>query len=105
MTKKVGDVEISIDIDTTQAHRGIELLRKELRNLSDECTGTVKKQPHIRIEFDDIDDTPRVFVDGVEQQELYHVELNWNSNSVIGSRYRIDSMDRLGRLYGIGQGK
>lgn len=35
MTKKVGDVEISIDIDTTQAHRGIELLRKELRNLSD----------------------------------------------------------------------
>ena len=64
-----------------------------------------KKQPHIRIEFDDIDDTPRVFVDGVEQQELYHVELNWNSNSVIGGRYRIDSMDRLGRLYGIGQGK
>lgn len=105
MTKKVGDVEISIDIDTTQAHRGIELLRKELRNLSDECTGTVKKQPHIRIEFDDIDDTPRVFVDGVEQQGLHRVELNWKSDSAVGVRYRIDSMDSLGHLYGIGQGK
>jgi len=105
MTKKIEDIKLNIDIDTTQAQHSMELLSKTLCNLIDKCEGAVKKQPHIRIEFDDIDDTPRVFVDGVEQQELYHVELNWNSNSVIGSRYRIDSMDRLGRLYGIGQGK
>lgn len=105
MTKKIEDIKLNIDIDATQAQRSIELLSKTLCNLIDKCEGTVNKQPHIRIEFDDIDDTPRVFVDGVEQQGLHRVELNWKSDSTVGVRYRIDYMDSLGRLYGIGQGK
>ncbi|WP_072557581.1 hypothetical protein [Lactiplantibacillus plantarum] len=64
------------------------------------------KQPHLRIDIDDIDDTPKVFVDGVEQQEVHHIELGWDGEDIcLNNRYRIDFMDSLGRLHGIGQGK
>ncbi len=32
------------------------------------------KQPRVRIDIDNIDDTPKVFVDGLEQQEVHHIE-------------------------------
>lgn len=32
------------------------------------------KQPRIRIDIDNIDDTPKVFIDGIEQQEVHHIE-------------------------------
>lgn len=64
------------------------------------------KQPHVRIELDDIAGTPKVFIDGVEQQEVHHIELGWDEEDVcLNNRYRIDFMDSLGRLHGIGQGE
>ena len=115
MTKKVGDVEISIDIDTTQAHRGIELLRKELRNLSDECTGTVKKQPHIRIEFDDITEVPDVFIDGVKivgsdidfrKSALSKLFINWSTDTdrEKAKQFEINTLDSKGIYNVVKQG-
>ncbi|WP_172638524.1 hypothetical protein ACSEXT_16190 [Lactiplantibacillus plantarum] len=74
--------------------------------VSDKTTANLTKQPHVRIDFDDIDDTPKVFVDGVEQQEVHHIELGWDEEDIcLNNRYRIDFMDSVGRLHGIGQGK
>lgn len=65
----------------------------------------VGKQPHLRIDIDDIADTPKVFVDGVEQQGLCRIGLGWNTDSAVDRRYSIDFMDSFGRLHRIGQGK
>ncbi|MCK8474942.1 hypothetical protein [Lactiplantibacillus plantarum] len=68
----------------------------------------VAKQPHIRIEFDDID-TPKVFIDGVEQENVQHINLTWYKPNMeddyVRGRYRIEMVDKQRRLYGIGQGK
>ncbi|WP_063722559.1 hypothetical protein [Lactiplantibacillus plantarum] len=66
----------------------------------------VGKQPHVRIDIDDINNTPKVFIDGVEQQEVHHIELSWDEEDIcLNNRYRIDFIDNLGKLHGIGQGK
>ncbi|QBX93238.1 hypothetical protein [Lactiplantibacillus plantarum] len=58
------------------------------------------KQPHLRI---DIDDTPKVFVDGVEQEHVQRIDLNWNKFGEGG--YRIEMIDDQHKPYGIGQCK
>lgn len=93
-TNKPSDIDLSLNIDTTEVQRGLRMIAGVL---------PTKKQPHLRI---DIDDTPKVFVDGVEQQEVHHIELGWDEEDIcLNNRYRIDFMDSLGRLHGIGQGK
>ena len=90
MEKKIDDIKLNIDIDTTQAQRSVELLGKALCNLRDECARTEKKQPHVRIEFDNISEVPDVFIDGVqvirsdcEKSVLYRLFINWNTNTDI----------------------
>lgn len=95
-TIKPSDIDLSLNIDATEVQRGLRMTDGVL---------PTKKQPHLRIDIDNIADTPRVFIDGVEQQGLHHIKLSWNEDSVFGNRYRIDFMDSLGRLHGIGQGK
>lgn len=96
-TNKPSDIDLSLNIDTTEVQRGLRMIAGVL---------PTKKQPHLRIDIDDIDDTPKVFVDGVEQQEVHHIELGWDEEDIcLNNRYRIDFMDSLGRLHGIGQGK
>ncbi|MCT3240057.1 hypothetical protein EFO99_02360 [Lactiplantibacillus plantarum] len=68
--------------------------------------GNLGKQPHVRIEVDDITDTPKVFIDGVEQQEVHHIELSWDEEDIcLNNRYRIEFIDSLGKSHVIGQGK
>lgn len=96
-TNKPSDIELKLNIDTTEVQRGLRMIGGIL---------PTKKQPHLRIDIDDIDDTPKVFVDGVEQQEVHHIELGWDEEDIcLNNRYRIDFMDSLGRLHGIGQGE
>lgn len=43
------------------------------------------KQPHVRIEFDDINDVPHVWIDGVDvssthDYRLVRINLEWNKN-------------------------
>lgn len=106
-TNKPSDIELSLNIDTTEVQRGLRMIN-DIKKDIDKHAGTLptKKQPHLRIDIDDIDDTPKVFVDGVEQQEVHHIELGWDGEDIcLNNRYRIDFMDSLGRLHGIGQGK
>ena len=95
-TNKPSDIDLSLNIDTTEVQRGLRMIAGVL---------PTKKQPHLRIDIDDIDDTPKVFVDGVEQQGLCRIGLSWNTDSTADSRYSIDFMDGFGRLHRIGQAK
>lgn len=67
------------------------------------------KQPHIRIEFDDIAGTPKVFIDGVEQENVQHINLTWYKPDTEGDcaqgYCRIVMADKQRGLNGIGQGK
>ncbi|WP_455390006.1 hypothetical protein, partial [Lactiplantibacillus pentosus] len=67
------------------------------------------KQPRIRIEFDDIADTPKVFIDGVEQDSVQHINLIWPKPDTEGDyahgSCHIKMVDKQRRLHGIGQGK
>lgn len=67
------------------------------------------KQPHVRIEFDDIADTPKVFIDGVEQDSVQHINLIWHKPDTEGDyahgSCHIEMVDKQRRLHGIGQGK
>ncbi len=106
-TNKPSDIELSLNIDTTEVQRGLRMIN-DIKKDIDKHAGALptKKQPHLRIDIDDIDGTPKVFVDGVEQQEVHHIELSWDGEDIcLNNRYRIDFMDSLGRLHGIGQGK
>ncbi|RDG23989.1 hypothetical protein DQM20_14185 [Lactiplantibacillus plantarum] len=77
--------------------------------IADKATINVTKQPHVRIEFDDIVDTPKVFIDGVEQENVQHINLTWYKpdmeDNYAHGRYRIEMADKQRRLHGIGQGK
>lgn len=67
------------------------------------------KQPRIRIELDDIVDTPKVFIDGVEQGCVQRINLTWHKPDTEGDyahgSCRIAMVDKQRRLHGIGQGK
>ena len=105
MSKKIGDIKLNIDIDTTQAQRSVELLGKALCNLRDECARTEKKQPHVRIEFDNISEVPDVFIDGVqvigsdcEKSVLSRLFINWNTNTDIemAKQFEMKTLDSKG---------
>ncbi|MGR8773610.1 hypothetical protein [Leuconostoc citreum] len=51
-----------VTLDTTEAQRSLYLLGKTVNQIKDD--ERVAKQPHVRIEFDDIRDVPKVWVDG-----------------------------------------
>ncbi|MYV00129.1 hypothetical protein GB995_12540 [Lactobacillus plantarum] len=77
--------------------------------ITDKTTANLTKQPHVRIEFDDIADTPKVFIDGVEQESVQHINLTWykpdTEDDYAHGRCRIEMADKQRRLHGIGQGK
>ncbi|KZU58512.1 hypothetical protein [Lactiplantibacillus plantarum] len=103
-TNKPSDIDLSLNIDTTEVQRGLRMINDITKGL-DKHAGVLpaKKQPHLRI--DDIADTPKVLIDGVEQQGLCRIGLSWNTDSTADSRYSIDFMDGFGRLHRIGQTK
>ncbi|WGF83434.1 hypothetical protein [Lactiplantibacillus plantarum] len=85
------------------AQEGLIKFQDNLRSMLD------ADMPHIRIEFDDITDTPKVFIDGVEKGNVQHINLAWYKpdmeDEYARGRYRIEMVDKQRRLHGIGQGK
>ncbi|VDG24225.1 hypothetical protein [Lactiplantibacillus mudanjiangensis] len=73
----------------------------------------VAKQPHIRIEFDDITEVPDVFIDGVqvigsdcEKSVLSRLFINWNTNTDIemAKQFEMKTLDRNGIYNVVKQG-
>ena len=52
---KLGDMSSSMDIDTTTAQRTLQTINAKMSTAV-----SIEKQPHVRIEFDDINDVPHV---------------------------------------------
>ncbi|WP_436665530.1 hypothetical protein [Lactiplantibacillus plantarum] len=61
------------------------------------------KQPHVRIELDDIAGTPKVFIDGVLHENVQRIDLSWNKFGE--GCYQIEMIDDQHKPYGIGQCK
>lgn len=55
-------ISTNITLDTTKAQRTFDLLGETVKRIKND--EHVTKQPHIRIEFDNIRDVPKVWVDG-----------------------------------------
>ncbi|QBX93943.1 hypothetical protein [Lactiplantibacillus plantarum] len=94
---------LKLSIDTTELSRKLDEVTKSFHNLNSKRLNA--KQPRLRIDMDDIADTPKVFVDGIEQQGLCHIDLSWNTDSAVDNRYSIDFVDGFGRLHRIDQAK
>lgn len=63
----IGKQKITLDIDTTKAAQKIERLKEELSKPIDKS-----HVPHIRIDIDDINDIPKVYVDGKDVTDAEH---------------------------------
>lgn len=59
------------------------------------------KQTHVRIELDDIADTPKVFIDGALHENVQRIDLSWNKFGE--GCYQIEMIDDQHKPYGIGQ--
>ncbi|MCS8621567.1 hypothetical protein [Lactiplantibacillus plantarum] len=117
---RISDEVLDSIVDQVEAHmlkRSKGKLNKVIKGpdkrLNNGESGTDKpiatKQPRVRIEFDDIAGTPKVFIDGVEQESVQHINLTWYKPDTEGDyahgRCRIEMADKQRRLHGIGQGK
>lgn len=73
------ELSTNITLDTTKAQRTFDLLADTVKQIK---YGKHKaKQPHLRIEFDDIRDVPKVWVDGELIEELINLKVLWNTNT------------------------
>ncbi|WP_349515986.1 hypothetical protein [Leuconostoc suionicum] len=73
--------------------RGVYILTKEdniKKSINTELSTNIildKKQPHVRIEFDDIRDVPKVWVDGelmddgANDKSLVSLKVDWNTDT------------------------
>lgn len=85
--KKSINTELStnITLDTTKAQRAFDLLGETVEQIKND--EHVAKQPHIRIEFDDIRDVPKVWVDGEligdirSNRPLVSLNIDWNTDT------------------------
>lgn len=77
-------ISTNITLDTTKAQRGFDLLGEAVKQIKDD--EHVVKQPHVRIEFDDIRDVPKLWVDGkliggVDDKPLVSLKIDWNTDT------------------------
>lgn len=79
------------------AQEGLIKFQDNLRSMLDADV------PHIRIELDDIADTPKVFIDGVLHENVQRIDLSWNKFGE--GCYQIEMIDDQHKPYGIGQCK
>ncbi|ASR69261.1 hypothetical protein ACNOHF_01580 [Leuconostoc mesenteroides] len=56
------ELTTNITLDTSRAQRSFDLLADTVKRIKDGEQSA--KQPHVRIEFDDIRDVPKVWIDG-----------------------------------------
>lgn len=88
------EISTNITLDTTKAQRSFDLLGETVKQIKDgEHTS---KQPHIRIEFDDIRDVPKVWVDGeligdgAEDKPLVSIKVGWNTDTAVEGHKEFD---------------
>lgn len=63
----------------------VEKTEQRIQNLKDEIDNT-PKHPHVRIEFDDVLDVPKVWIDGeliggVDDTPLVSLKIDWNTDT------------------------
>ena len=78
------ELSTNITLDTTKAQRAFDLLGETVKQIKND--EHVTKQPHIRIEFDDIRDVPMVWLDGeligeIDDKPLFSLKLDWNTDT------------------------
>lgn len=73
------ELTTNITLDTSRVQQSFDLLADVVKRIKD---GEHKvKQPHVRIEFDDIRDVPKVWVDGEMIEALINLKVDWNTNT------------------------
>ena len=85
--RKYIDNEIStnITLDTTKAQQSFDFLADTVKQIKN--NEHAAKQPHVRIEFDDIRDVPKVWVDGeligdgADDKPLVSLKVDWNTDT------------------------
>ncbi|MBK0041509.1 MULTISPECIES: hypothetical protein [unclassified Leuconostoc] len=86
-------ISTNITLDTTKAKQSFDLLAYTVKRIKD---GEHKaKQPHVRIEFDDIRDVPKVWVDGeliggVHDKPLVSLKVDWNTDTAVEGHKEFD---------------
>lgn len=82
--------------------RGVYILTKEdniKKSINTELSTNItldKKQPHVRIEFDDIRDVPKVWVDGefigdsIDDKSLVSLKVDWNTDTATENHKEFD---------------
>lgn len=89
---KPSNIECVIDLDTTHASNAIDAMKRYLIDgLSAEETALNKlndKMPHIRIDIDNINEVPKVYIDGVDVTDdknnhtvLQRLNVDWNTST------------------------
>lgn len=78
------EMTTNITLDTSRAQRAFDLLADTVKQIKDGEQST--KQPHVRIEFDDIRDVPKVWVDGeligeVNDKPLFSLKVDWDTDT------------------------
>lgn len=107
-SNKLGDMSSSADIDTNTAQRTLQAIKAKMSTAV-----SIEKQPHVRIEFDDVNDVPHVWIDGKQVDSppntaLVSVDLNWHTRDQVldngnQNQYKIEYLDGDKRV-GIAQG-
>lgn len=101
-------IKITINLDTKAIKKSIEKAAQRIRNMKDEIDN-MPKQPHIRIEFDDIRDVPKVWVDGEligdgsDDKPLINLKVDWNTDTAVKGHKEFDiryydSNDGIGKF-------
>lgn len=88
------ELSTNITLDTTKAQRAFDLLGETVKQIKGGEHN--KKQPHVRIEFDDIRDVPKVWVDGEligdlrSNRPLVSLNIDWNTDTEIENHKEFD---------------
>lgn len=86
------NIEAVVSLDTSKVKRQLKLLEEAAESLKEKYEA---KQPHVRIEFDDIRDVPKVWVDGeligdVDDKPLVRLKVDWNTNTATENHKSFD---------------
>ncbi|MFT9469666.1 hypothetical protein [Leuconostoc pseudomesenteroides] len=92
---KAEPIKTTINLDTKEIQEVVEKTAQRIRNMKDEIDN-VSKQPRVRIEFDDIRDVPKVWVDGeligngADKKPLVSLKVDWNTDTAVDGHKEFD---------------
>lgn len=82
MQKIKDNIEAVVSLDVSKSKRQLKLLGEAVKALKEKYE---EKQPHVRIDFDDVLDVPKVWVDGKllesDSKPLVRLSLDWNTDT------------------------